>query len=238
MSSEPVNSEPAREANPQEVGVAELLGGPRGLVDAGVPGAVFAVTYAVTGSDLQLSVWIALGSGAALAVLSLLQRRPVQQAIAGLVGVALMAFIASRTGRAEDFFLPSLIKNAAYGGAYAISALVRWPLLGVFLGPVLGEGFAWRKDPVRLRAYILVTWLWAGMFALRLAVQIPLYLAGAVTALGFAGIPLGLPLFALTGWLTYQVLRKAPRAIPVADDGDARDDDTRDAESERANTDS
>jgi hypothetical protein len=220
----PAEPEPAREANPQEVGVAELFGGPRGLVDAGVPGAVFAVAYAVTGSDLELSVWIALGCGIALAGLSLIQRRPVQQAIAGLIGVALMAFIASRTGRAEDFFLPSLIKNAAYGGAYAISALVRWPLLGVFLGPVLGEGFAWRKDPVRLRAYTLVTWLWAGMFALRLAVQIPLYLAGAVTALGFAGIPLGLPLFALTGWLTYQVLRKAPRTVPPEQADDAEPD--------------
>jgi len=230
VSQAPKRPEPLSDTNPQEVGVAELFGGPRGLVDAGIPGAVFAVAYAVTGSDLQLSAWIAVGCGVALAGLSVVQRRPVQQAIAGLIGVGLMAFIASRTGRAEDFFLPSLIKNAAYGGAYAISALVRWPLMGVFLGPVLGEGFAWRKDPVRLRAYTLVTWLWAGMFAIRLLVQIPLYLAGAVTALGFAGIPLGLPLFALTGWLTYQVLRKAPRAVPPPEADDA--------EPEAASTDS
>jgi hypothetical protein len=199
----------------QEVGIAEAIGGPRGLIDAGLPGVVFAVAYPVTGSDLRLSLGIAVGCGVLLFVVGMVQRRPVRQAVAGLIGVGLMAFIAGRTGRPEDFFLPSIIKNAAYAAAYAVSILVKWPLLGVFLGPVLGEGFAWQQDPQRRRAYAQATWLWVGMFALRLVVQIPLYLAGAVTALGFAGIPLGIPLFLLVGWLTYLVLARTPRTQPV-----------------------
>jgi hypothetical protein len=202
----------------EDVGLAEAIGGPRGLIDAGLPGVVFAVAYPLSGSRLEPALLVALGCGVLLFVVSLAQRRPVRQAVAGLIGVALMAFIAARTGRPEDFFLPSILKNAAYATAYAISIAVRWPLLGVFLGPVLGEGFAWRQDPARRRAYAQATWVWVAMFAIRLAVQIPLYLAGAVSALGFAGIPLGVPLFLLTGWLTYLILARTPRVIPPETD--------------------
>ena len=55
--------------------------------------------------------------------------------------------------------------------------------------------------------------LWAALFGLRLAVQLPLYLAGAVVALGVARTAMGLPLFALGLWLTYRLVRP-----PSADD--------------------
>ena len=172
----------------QREGLAELLGGPRGIVDAGLPGVLFGVAYAAFGQQLGPALWVALGSAAVLFVISLVQRRSVQQSIAGLVGVGIMALVARWTGQAEAFYLPSILKNAGYAAAYAISVLVRWPLLGVFLGPVLGEGFHWRQDPARRRAYARASWVWCGMFLVRLLVQIPLYLAGAVAALGIAGI--------------------------------------------------
>jgi len=50
------------------------------------------------------------------------------------------------------------------------------------------------------------------VFATRLAVQLPLYLAGAVVALGIARTAMGLPLFALGLWLTYLLVRRAPPA--------------------------
>ena len=149
-----------------------------------------------------------------LFVVSLLEKRPVQQAITGVIGVGVMAFVAAKTGRPENFYLPSILKNAGYAAAYVISILVRWPLLGLFLGPLLGEGLSWRKDPARRRAYALASWLWAAMFAIRVAVQLPLYFAGQVTWLGVVGIPLGLPLFLLTGWLSYLILRRVPVARP------------------------
>ena len=50
--------------------------------------------------------------------------------------------------------------------------------------------------------------MWAGLFSLRLAVQLPLYLAGAVVALGVARIAMGVPLFAIGIWLTWLLMRR------------------------------
>ena len=83
---------------------------------------------------------------------------------------------------------------------YLVSVLVRWPLVGVILGFVLGEGTHWRQAPARMRAYVVATWLWVGLFGVRLAVQVPLYVADRPALLGVANVGLGLPLFALVIW--------------------------------------
>ena len=59
------------------------------------------------------------------------------------------------------FILPGLLLNVLYATAYLISILVRWPLIGVIIGPTLGgEGTAWRKDPHAMRAYTRASWVW------------------------------------------------------------------------------
>ncbi len=59
-----------------------------------------------------------------------------------------------------------------------------------------------------MRAFVRATWLWAGLFGLRLLVQLPLYLAGAVVALGVAKTAMGLPLFGIGLWLTWLLVRR------------------------------
>jgi hypothetical protein len=78
------------------------------------------------------------------------------------------------------------------------------------LGPILGENLLWRKDPARLKAYTKAGWLWVGMFAARLIVQYPLYQSGNVNLLGTARLLMGYPLFILTAWGTWLILRKTP----------------------------
>ncbi|MFI2102175.1 DUF3159 domain-containing protein [Isoptericola sp. NPDC019693] len=68
---------------------------------------------------------------------------------------------------------------------------------------------AWRKDPELVRRYTLATWFWAGLFALRLAVKVPLYFADSVGWLGTAHLVLGVPLWGLVLWLTWVVVRGA-----------------------------
>ena len=165
------------------------------------------IAYTAGGNDLGLAAIVAVAVGAVVAALRLIRRETLQFALAGFAGVALAAFIADRTGRAEDFFLPGLLLNIAYALAYAVSIAIRWPLLGVLLGPITGEGMAWRSDPERLRAYSRASWIWVGVFSLRLAVQLPLYLAGAVLALGIAKTAMGLPIFLIAIWLSFLVLR-------------------------------
>ena len=82
-----------------------------------------------------------------------MRKQTAQFALAGLVGIAISAYVVSRTGRTENFFLPGLVANAGYALAYAISIAVRWPLLGVVIETASNRGTEWRQDPARVRAY-------------------------------------------------------------------------------------
>ncbi|GAB6938834.1 DUF3159 domain-containing protein [Isoptericola variabilis] len=74
---------------------------------------------------------------------------------------------------------------------------------------------AWRKDPELVRRYTLATWFWAGLFAVRLAVKVPLYFADSVGWLGTAHLVLGVPLWGLVLWLTWVVVRGAHAERPA-----------------------
>ena len=187
--------------------VAEAIGGPTGLIESGLPAVAFVVAYAATGSDTTTSALIAVGIAVVLTVGRLVRRESPQQAISGLIGVGFAAFIASRSGKAENFFLPGLLANAAYASAFLVSVLIRRPLVGYIVTMIDGER-GWREQPARMRAFTRASWLWVVLFLTRLAVQLPLYLAGAVVALGVARTAMGLPLFALGLWLTYRLVRR------------------------------
>lgn len=75
----------------------------------------------------------------------------------------------------------------------------------------------WRGDAALMRRYALATWLWVGMFALRLAVQVPLFVAGedAIAWLGTARLVMGIPLWALTLWATWLLVRRPHTAAPA-----------------------
>jgi hypothetical protein len=208
----------------EDFSLAGAIGGPRGLVEAVLPGLLFVVWFTFS-RDLRASLVASLGAAGLLVVARLVTRSSVTQSLSGLVGVAVCALFAARTGEAADFYLPGFLLNAGYASLYALSTvrfgrigpIPAWgpfPVIGLLIGPLVGEGMAWRRDPRRLRAYRLVTWMWVVMFILRLGVQLPLYAAGMVGALGAARLAMGVPLFALTAWLSWLVLRSIPLATP------------------------
>jgi hypothetical protein len=45
------------------------------------------------------------------------------------------------------------------------------------------------------------------LFGLRLLVEVPLYLANAVVALGFVKLIMGVPMYALSAWFTWLAVR-------------------------------
>jgi hypothetical protein len=208
------HAETDRSAAPSTL--SEAVGGPLGLVETALPAVAFVVTYAASGSNTNTAATVALGLTALLAAVRLARRESPRAALSGLVGVAFAAFIATRSGRAEDFFLPGLLANAAYASAFLISLAVRRPLVGIIVSKLDGEGDAWRAEPARLRAFTQATWLWAGLFLTRLLVQLPLYLAGAVVPLGIARTAMGLPLFALGLWLTWRLVHRSRGEAPAA----------------------
>ena len=192
----------------QELNLIDEMGGPQGIADSSLPGLLFVAVYSVSGQDLQLSAIAAVGLGAIIGVVRLIRGESVRFAAAGFIGVAIAGFIATRTGRAEDFFLPGLLFNAGYAVAYALSIAVGWPLMGVLIGPIIGDGMKWRQDPSMVKLFNRMSWIWVGLFTTRLAVQLPFYLAGSLVALGIARTVMGLPLFALGIWLCYLLLRR------------------------------
>jgi hypothetical protein len=186
----------------------EAVGGPLGMAETSLPPVAFAAAYGFTGTNVAAIVAVAVAL--IFAVARLAKRETPRHALTGLVGIAFAAFVAARSGKAENFFLPGLLANAAYATAMLVSVAIRRPLVGYIVGQIDGEGVAWRDDPLRVRVFMRASLLWAGLFALRLAVQLPLYLASAVGALGVARTAMGIPLFALGLWLTYRLVRTPP----------------------------
>lgn len=188
----------------------------RGFIESAVPTIAFVITYTASGSRTELSAIVAVSVALVLAAARLARRESPRDALSGLAGVGISAFIAARSGRAENFYLPGLILNAVYATAFIVSNVVRWPLVGVVVSMIDGEGMAWREDPERMRIFRLATWMWAGMFLLRLVVKLPLYLAHSVVVLGVVNTAMGLPLFAITVWLTFRLVRRAPPPAPTS----------------------
>jgi hypothetical protein len=202
-------SSEGRRAEPPSL--AEAVGGPLGMVETSLPAVAFVAAYVASGSDTNTAAAVAVGLALVLAVARLVRRESPRHALSGLVGVAFAGFVATRSGRAEDFFLPGLLANALYAGACIVSIAARRPLVGLVVAQLDGEGPGWREDAARMRTFTRATWLWAGLFGLRLLVQLPMYLAGAVVPLGIARTAMGLPLFALGLWLTWRLVRRAAR---------------------------
>lgn len=190
--------------------IINALGGVRGLLESTVPGVAFGTVFAFTRPDYRTPLIVAVAIAVAILVVALVQRRSVQQTISGFIGIALTAGIVLVTGRARDFFLVGLYRNAFWLAAHTVTGAVRWPLIGLLLGPFTGEGVQWRKRRERLRAYQWCGVVWIAVFAIRLAVQLPLFRGDQVVALGLVGIVLGLPLFLAACLANYLILRRVP----------------------------
>lgn len=189
--------------------VMGAFGGTRGLVDSGVPSVVFLIAFNIS-HDLNFAIILALILSAIFAIVRLVTRDTLQHAVSGFFGIGICALLSRHTGKAEDFYLPGLWTNFGYALAYTAANIAGWPLLGLMLGPILGENLAWRRVPERKRVYIRAGWIWVGLFVSRLVIQYPLYRANSLTALGTARLIMGYPLFFFAGWLTWQILKTVP----------------------------
>ncbi len=203
------------------IDVLKSAGGVQGIAESILPGLMFLVAFTIT-RDLTLSLVAALAAAAAFTVARLIQRRPLTQALAGIVGVGISAWLANTTGKAEDFYVLGFFTNAAYIVGMVISIALRWPIAGLLFGFIRNEGLEWRKDPARVRAYRLGTWVIVAVLALRLVVQVPLYLLGEQGLAGLATTRLimGAPLYILGIWVAWLITKPAAPAQPLAQPGD------------------
>ena len=189
--------------------LAKALGGRRGMLEAAVPTLAFTLFFLTT-KRLELAVAVSVGTALALLLVRLVQRSTVQFVLNSLVGIAIGALFAWRSARgggdaneqALAYFLPGLLYNAGYAAAMILSNLVRWPVVGFMVGSVAGDPTEWHRDPQVVRLCRNLTWMLAAPCIVRVAVQLPIYLAGKaaedaspmVAALGISKIAMGWPL--------------------------------------------
>ncbi len=221
----PSRFDPTEDASARTV-VWSALGGWRGIAESVLPSLLFVVIFTVANAAdmpgpelLWLSLAPSVGLAAVFTAVRLIGRTQPAAAVGGLIAAVAAAALALLTGRGEDNFVIGFVSNGLYGSALLISALVRYPLVGVVVGVVTGEGLRWRRDARKLRTFTWLSLVWAALFAARLAVQLPLYLAAEVTWLGTAKLAMGLPLFAplvALSWLAVRPLYARPGADTTA----------------------
>ena len=185
------------------------FGGKKGLIDSGIPSIIFLLTFNIR-KDLQEALIASIAISAILTIIRLAMRDTVQHAISGFIGILICAWFANRTGNPSDLYIPKLLTNLGYGTLYLVTNLAGWPILGLMLGPILGENLLWRNHPERKRAYIQAGWLWVAMFFTRIAVQYPIYKSGNLNLLGTVNLAMGYPLFIATAYGSWMILRRVP----------------------------
>jgi hypothetical protein len=202
--------------------LSTALGGWRGSLETALPTVAFVIVWTWK-KDLVAAV---VSAGVVVGVLvaaRLVQRQAPHHVLSAAVVTAIAAVFALRSGRAEAVFLPGIIWNVTSFSAAVISVAARWPLVGFMVGagdPRMAEDpFAWHRDPALVRVCQRLTLVLVGVFGIRLAVMVPLYLAGNVTALGVAKIALGWPLWLLgIATMAWMLLRgETPQSVPAPD---------------------
>ena len=184
-----------------------LLGGPWGAVESMAPTVLFVLAYFASGNSLAVAVAVALGVAIVLAGIKIARREKPIRVLTGLLGVAVAALFAAYQDDPLGFFQIRVLANLLSALAFAGSILIRRPLMGVIIGPIMGTGMRWRQDPDLLKAYSRVTWLWAILSLVRAAIQIPLIQAGQLAWLGATPF-LFYGLVAITIAASWWVIRK------------------------------
>jgi hypothetical protein len=206
-----------------------------------LPGIAFLGIYFATGGltpkggNLAVSVIVPVLVALVFIVVRAGAKSSMTSAIAGAVGLALTAVLTMVTGRASNNFLFGMVINAGGVVVLLASLIARWPLIGVIVGALFGDLTGWREDRRKRRIMTLSTWLWVGLFAIRLVLEVPLYLANNVPALGIVRLITSVPLYAVFLWVTWILVRGAYAGdAALADEAGDEDENEGDGEDSAA----
>jgi len=184
----------------------DSVGGVRGLIESSAPGVIFVVAYLAWGG-YKIPTIAAVVTVALMVLVRLLARQSIIHALGGVFGVVLGAVWAWRFADPGEYFVPGFWINGATFAGLVLSIVVGWPVVGVAVALARGASTEWRSNVRLRRRFGLATAILAAVFALKLVVQLPLYWAGEVAALGIAKLAMGIPLFVLTAWGIWLMVR-------------------------------
>ncbi|MFC2015387.1 DUF3159 domain-containing protein [Chloroflexota bacterium] len=167
-----------------------VLAGRTKILDSILPPLFFVLLNAIW--DMQVAIWASLGLAVVIAIYRLFRRQSLLYALGGAGGVALAAAVASLLGRAEGFFLPTMVSGAITVLLCLVSVLVRRPLVAFTSFVARRWPLNWYWHPKVRPAYSEATWIWVVFFGLRLLLQFNLFQGEAASLLGIVQL--------LTGW--------------------------------------
>ncbi|WP_372507715.1 DUF3159 domain-containing protein [Mycolicibacterium crocinum] len=203
---------------PEERTAAQALlaqmGGVSGLIYSALPVAVLVPVNTAFG--LLPAISAALGVAALILVWRLYRRDSVQPAISGFIGVGISALIAWIVGASKGYFLLGIWTSLIWAGVFAVSVLIRRPIVGYAWSWLQSKDRAWRSNRRAVLAFDIATLTWVLVFAARFVVQRHLYDLDQTGWLGVARIAMGWPLTAVAALVTYLAIRAAQRAIHAA----------------------
>ena len=188
-------------------GPFDALRDPRAIADTTIAPIAFVIVYTIT-KEVNVAAAVAVAIGVVMFVERLVRRKSVVNALGGLFGIALAAFIAVRSGNAEDFFWPKVAQQGGLFVIFAGSVIIRRPLTGFIVSQLYRADPEWQKIPAVRRVMTEYTLIWAGLFLLRAIVFLIGILAGEVEFLGVASLAMGLPAFGLLLFFGYRWVPK------------------------------
>ena len=202
----------------------EQMGGFSGLIYSSLPVLVFVPVSTLFG--LMPAIGAALGVAALVLVWRLIRRESLQPAISGFFAVGVSALIAYLVGESRGYFLLGIWSSLVYAAVFALSIVIRRPVVGYVWTWVNDHDRDWRDERKAVLAFDLATCAWVLVFAARFVVQRHLYDADETGWLGVARIAMGWPLTALAALVTYLAIRTAQRALHAREAAAQADEST------------
>ncbi len=160
-------------------------------IDSLLPPLLFLLGNSLAG--FEVAIGLALAFAGLVTAYRLIRRQALRYAFGGLGAVALAALLARLIGRAEGFFIPTLIQGGATVLIALGSILVRRPMVAWTSFITRRWPWDWYWHPRVRPAYAEVTWLWTLYFGLRLLVQLRLFQDEATNLLAITNVVLGWP---------------------------------------------
>lgn len=194
-------------------------GGVSGVIYSSLPVVTFVTASSLFG--LLPAIGSALGVAALVLLWQMIRRESTKPAFSGFMGVAVCALIAYVMGESKGYFLLGIWMSLLWAVVFAVSVLIRRPLVGYIWSWASGRDRGWRGVPRAVYAFDIATLGWMLVFGARYVVQQLLYNADQTGWLGVARIAMGWPLTALAALVTYAAIKAAQRAISAA--GNATD---------------
>ncbi|OBK51699.1 DUF3159 domain-containing protein [Mycobacterium sp. 1081908.1] len=197
----------------------DQVGGVSGVIYSSLPVVVFVAVSSLSG--LLAAIAAALGVAALVLLWRLIRRESTQPAFSGFIGVAVCALIAYLVGQSKGYFLLGIWMSLLWAVVFAVSVLIRRPLVGYAWSWATGRDRGWRAVSRAVYAFDIASLCWTLVFAARFVVQRLLYDADQTGWLGVARIAMGWPLTVLAALATYAAIKGAQRALPAPDEAES-----------------